>query len=544
MSTFEIVAQTTTLFFTLQYSFLPISIILATFYYFHFKFIGSKYWKNKNIFHLKPNFLIGNIWKVNFLKSFASELNEIYYKYKNEKLIGFWMFTKPVLLVTDLNLIKNILIKDFEYFHDHGLPVDFNVDHLAGHLFNLSGSKWKNLRIKLTPTFTSGKMKQMFRLMNECGRQLQQHVRSNLNKSLEVHDLFSRYGTDVISSCAFGIETNSMTNPNSDFRIYGKKIFESNFSRKISRTIFLTFPKFAYFFGFRLISKDVSDFFTNAVKETMEYREKNKIIRNDFLHLLMQLKNNGKIDDGEQHLNGGGETTTTTTNGISTKDSIDFKFTIKEAAAQAFVFFFAGFETTSSALTSAMYELALNPGVQKKLQFEIDDVREKHDGEITYESLTEMQYLNSVVQETLRKYPPIFGLTRHCTKDYTVPDMDGVTIPKNSRLFIPIQAIQNDPDYFVDPDKFDPDRQTPEERQKRNYLTSLHFGEGPRYCIGNRFAINQIKIGIVSLLSRFEVFETEKTPKIIKYKLDSLFSLSPFVRKGKEGGGDPPNKNY
>ena len=91
-------------------------------------------------------------------------------------------------------------------------------------------------------------MKQMFRLMNECGRQLQQHVRSNLNKSLEVHDLFSRYGTDVISSCAFGIETNSMTNPNSDFRIYGKKIFESNFSRKISRTIFLTFPKFAYFF--------------------------------------------------------------------------------------------------------------------------------------------------------------------------------------------------------------------------------------------------------------------------------------------------------
>ena len=132
MSTFEIVAQTTTSFFTLQYSFLPISIILATFYYFHFKFVGSKCWKNKNIFHLKPNFLVGNIWKVNFLKSFASELNEIYFKYKNEKLIGFWMFTKPVLLVTDLNLIKNILIKDFEYFHDHGLPVDFNVDHLAG----------------------------------------------------------------------------------------------------------------------------------------------------------------------------------------------------------------------------------------------------------------------------------------------------------------------------------------------------------------------------------------------------------------------------
>ena len=82
----------------------------------------------------------------------------------------------------------------------------------------------------------------------------------------------------------------------------------------------------------------------------------------------------------------------------------DFPPPATTTTSQAFVFFFAGFETTSSALTSAMYELALNPGVQKKLQFEIDDVRKKHDGEITYESLTEMQYLNSVVQGNERNF--------------------------------------------------------------------------------------------------------------------------------------------
>lgn len=146
----------------------------------------------------------------------------------------------------------------------------------------------------------------------------------------------------------------------------------------------------------RQIPKDLHDFFMNAVKETVDYREKNKTQRNDFMQLLIELKNKGKIEDADSKYQNNKEEE------ILPKDEkasgAEQKFTLTDAAAQAFVFFIAGFETSSTTMTFAFYELALNPDVQKTLQDEIDKILAKHDNKITYEAVAQMEYLDWVVQ--------------------------------------------------------------------------------------------------------------------------------------------------
>lgn len=201
--------------------------------------------------------------------------------------------------------------------------------------------------------------------------------------------------------------------------------------------------------------KHIQDFFLKIVVDTVAYREKNNIHRNDFLDLLLQLKNHGKYDDDEKVIG---------------------KISFVDLAAQCFMFFLAGFETSSTALSYALYELSINQELQDKTRSEIEKVLEKHNGEITYDSIMGMEYCGQVISESLRKYTPGNVLLRVCTKDYPVPGTNHV-IEKGSNLMLPMHAIHNDPEYFPNPDKFDPDRFSPEEVKKRNPITFLPFGK-------------------------------------------------------------------
>lgn len=134
-----------------------------------------------------------------------------------------------------------------------------------------------------------------------------------------------------------------------------------------------------------MVPKDVSKYFMKAIKDTMDYRENNGIVRNDFLDLVLQLKNKGRLTDEIE-----------TTNG-ATEKSDSTKFTFEEAAAQVFVFYIAGFETSSTALQFALYELALHPDMQDKTREEINRVLAKHKGNLSYEAIYEMDYVGRVI---------------------------------------------------------------------------------------------------------------------------------------------------
>jgi len=130
-------------------------------------------------------------------------------------------------------------------------------------------------------------------------------------------------------------------------------------------------------------------------------------------------------------------------------------------------------------------------------------------------------FLCRKLNETLRKFPPVSGLPGICTKDYKVPGTD-VVIEKGTRVNIPVWGIQMDPEYYPDPEKFDPERFSEENKAKRPDMTFLPFGEGPRMCIGLRFGMLQSKVGLVSLIRNFNFTLNKKTPLPIEMSSSSL----------------------
>nr|CAD7207276.1 unnamed protein product [Timema douglasi] len=212
---------------------------------------------------------------------------------------------------------------------------------------------------------------------------------------------------------------------------------------------------------------------------------------------------------------------------LSTRGRDSRHLTDKDIAAQVTQFFFAGFDTSSNLLSFSSYLLAVHQEVQVRLQEEIDTMLIKSGGKILYEELQAQKYLDMVVSEVLRIYPPFDSIDRMCTKPYTIPasgDQPAVTFRKGDMLEFPFYGIQRDEEFFPDPDRFDPERFSDENKHKIKPFTFLAFGAGPRNCIGNRFALMSAKIALAVLLSKFNFKVVEKTsiPLRLSNKLGSL----------------------
>nr|CAD7457129.1 unnamed protein product [Timema tahoe] len=643
-------------------------VIVATLFFFLYRYFTSTfdYFKVRGIPYLEPTPFFGNIKDLILMRiSGAEQSQNLYRDLKQHRFGGVFHSRRPGLMVRDPELLKLFLQKDFNHFQDRGMMVaDIKKNPIAAHLFNLEGATWRNLRVKLNPTFTPGRMKMMFQLLNECAKELQAVLKQPADDGqvLEMRDVFAQYTTDVIGTCVFGLQFNSMKDPDSEFRRMGKKVFQSSFKASLRRFLVVGLPGVAKLFNLKFASDDVSNFFLKytqsvsepqppkssassdstrstpfvcaptgagishevlcdmtcssvphkdakvlcdttcsfvphkdsrhevlcdmtcssvphkdtrvlcdmtcsslphkdtrvlcvttcssvphkdtkvlcdttcssvshkdtrvlcdmtcssvshkdtrvlcdttcssvpqVVKETVEYREKNNVVRNDFMQLLIQLKNQGKLDpededppNGTRRMSSGvagrGVPSTDTKEGnIDRPDGLlvlcPTDLTDKVLAAQAFVFFLAGFETSSTAMSFCMYELALNQDIQDQLRVEVDDALQAHGDVMTYEAVQDMHYLDRIISETLRKYPPAPNLYRKCTIPYPIPGTS-ITLEQGTRVLIPAYAIHHDPEFYPEPEKFDPERFTEENKGSRPSCTYLPFGEGPRICIG------------------------------------------------------------
>ncbi|XP_061401510.1 probable cytochrome P450 6a21 [Musca vetustissima] len=448
------------------------------------------YWRRLGIPCEEPQFLVGNVKDVGVKRHFYEPLREVYDKFKGTgPFCGFYMLVQPVALVMDLDLVKNILIKDFQHFENRAVFHNAKDDPLTGHLFNLEGSLWKNLRTKLSPTFTSGKMKQMFPLVvqvaNDCREVLDDMLR--VSKEVDVKELMARYTTDVIGTCAFGLQCNSLKDPEAEFRVMNREMFTKFRHPKIVHAFMHTFPALAKRLRMREMLNETDKFYFRIVRETVEYREKNNVKRNDFMNMMIEMKNSKNESE---------------------------RLNMREITANAFLFFVAGFETSSTTLSFALYELAKNQRVQDKLRQEICDTLEKYQGEITYEATQEMKYLEQVIMETLRKYSVLPQLQRRAEVDYPT-DIPGYVIRKGTLVYIPVDAIQHDPEIYPEPEKFRPERFEPEEMQQRHSMAWLPFGDGPRNCIGMRFGKMQVRVLLISLLRDYRFTLGAKTPNTL-----------------------------
>jgi hypothetical protein len=147
------------------------AIFIALYLYFTRNF---KFWQNLGIPYVQPTPFVGNLKECAFQKlHIGKHLQQIYEQHSDKPYVGIFSFDKPILLIHDLELVKNILVKDAQYFVDHIVTVDEKLDPLFSKaLFVTKGQIWRQWRTNLTPVFTSGKIKMMFYLVDTCGKEL------------------------------------------------------------------------------------------------------------------------------------------------------------------------------------------------------------------------------------------------------------------------------------------------------------------------------------------------------------------------------------
>jgi len=264
-------------------------IILAVYYYLTSTF---NFWKSRGVRGPRPTPGFGTFKDIMRSRICGPDyVKKLYNAYKDEPMIGIFAGKTPILLVKDLDLIKDVLIKDFSLFANRGFPVFKKAEPLSQHLFSLESKTWRPLRMKLSPVFTSGKLKEMFSLMSECADHLVQYMEKFVNKPIECRDLMAKYGIDVIGSCVLGIDMYGLSNEDSEFWKMGTKIFSSSWISKLRGILAQMFPRFYELLGsYVLPHSEVTKFFLRVIVETMEYREKNNITRNDFIDMLRELK--------------------------------------------------------------------------------------------------------------------------------------------------------------------------------------------------------------------------------------------------------------
>lgn len=354
-------------------------------------------------------------------------------------------------------------------------------------LIMLKGTKWHDMRSTLSPAFTGSKMRIMFDLIvDNCIDMATQLKMKNTSLELDMKELFNKLTIDMTANAAFGIKINSFQDETNEFYVMAKDLLNFNRPSVILKMLFSnTMPKLASLFDIQMFAPEVSKFFKGMVLSNMDTREKNGIFRPDLINLLMQIRKGEELQSSADD-NKAAEGFATVEEFSAGRKSTTRQWSDEDIVAQCFLFFFAGFDPISNNLGFTSHELAVNPDVQQKLFEEIIEVESRLNGnKITYDQLQKMKYLDMVITESLRKWPPIAITDRLCSKDY-IYEEDGIKlqIKKGMTIVVPSISFHYDEKYFPNSNVFDPERFNDE--NKRNIVpgTYLPFGIGPRNCIG------------------------------------------------------------
>ncbi|CAH2061696.1 unnamed protein product, partial [Iphiclides podalirius] len=405
--------------------------------------------------------------------------------------------TTPCLFLRDLDVIKHVFIKDFDYFSDRGVSV--GDKGLSKNIFHADADNWRILRNRFTPIFSSGKLKNMMYLLDERGDRFIVYLKEQcLTRSeFDVHPLLQKYTMAAISACAFGLEIDTFNENIEALEKMDKLLTTPSFVDELD----MMFPGVLKKMNLEVFPAYIDEFFRQLVATVITQRNGVPSNRRDFMDLILELRQQRQINSTKRY---------------DDSEQIVLELTEDVIAALAFVFYAAGYETSARTMTYMLYELAKNQDIQNKVIAEVDEVLKKHEGKMTYETLNDMHYMKMVLDETLRMYPIVDPLQRRALADYKIPGTD-VTVKKDQIVIVSILSVQRDAKHYPNPDKFDPERFSVENASNRHACAYLPFGCGPRNCIGMRFAHVQSRICIAKFLSKFRVEPCSKTPQTIEF---------------------------
>nr|CAD7450218.1 unnamed protein product [Timema bartmani] len=326
----------------------------------------------------------------------------------------------------------------------------------------------------------------MFTIFTESAKDMMDFLQERVFDSddLKINVLAYDFTTDVLCSFAFGQRINGMKNPNSELRLMGRSIVkELNGGSFVVKIIASFFP---------IINRALNckcqpiRYIEKVVTERIKHREKNGWFRNDFVQFLIQSRKRGRIVNDELLEDSCPQ--------MATKGYFGIDKMYEQLVFHCLEMFLAGYDTMSTTIGFCLHELAINPDIQQTLIEEINEVLKEFGGEITHGAVQKMEYLDKVLSGTK------------------------TLLEKGMQVVIPVYALHHDPKYYPNPGKFDPERFNEQNKASRPRYCYLPFGEGPRMCLGMRFALLGVKVAVVALLSKYELSVSKKT--LLPIRLD------------------------
>ncbi|KAJ8401409.1 hypothetical protein AAFF_G00386400 [Aldrovandia affinis] len=514
-------------------------------------FLALLYWysifpysilRRYGIRHPKPMPFYGNMFL--FRKGFLGVHQDLINKYG--KVCGYYIGRKPVVVVADPDMLRQILVKEFSSFPNR-MPMRTVSKPMSDSLLMLRDERWKRVRSILTPTFSSARMKEMVPLISTATDTLMRNLQSfaQSGESFDIHKCFGCFTMDVIASVAFGTQVDSQNNPDEPFVHHTQKFFSFSLFRPLM-LLFIAFPFLAGIIPNK--SQRVrNSFFISCIQEIIRQRDEQPASerRRDFLQLMLDVKSSKECvalehfdvvnqEDERPPQHPSPSSRPNVSEDTPPDRAHKRMMTEDEIVGQAFIFLLAGYETSSSTLAFVCYLLATHPDCQDRLQGEVDAFFSRHcflekqrkaswlQEAPDYHSVQELKYLDMVISEALRLYPPGFRFTREVEHNCTV---NGQVLPKGATLDIPAGCLHHDPQHWPEPDRFNPERFTAEARASRHPFVYLPFGAGPRGCVGMRLAHLEIKMALVHIFHKFTLITCAETK--IPLELKSFSTLGP-----------------
>ncbi|KAK7070405.1 hypothetical protein SK128_013372 [Halocaridina rubra] len=449
-------------------------------------------------------------------------------------VFGYFIGQTPYMVVRDLDMIRQVLVKDFHNFSNRPKLV-IEAQPVIHTVVGLRDQKWKDVRSVLAPTFSMVKMKKMTGIMNTRVTEFLNIVSkaSAKDEPLEFYSIFQGLTLDVISECALAMKTNCQRDQNQDELFSAVRSFLRH-AVNPAILIAIYFSLFGKLMGFisnhLALSGRMTNMIVSHLKTVLNIRRKDLSTKYiDVLQLMIEAaETNPQQENTSNGANDFKENSNDNKNSKSSHSYHSNKENAKkrylsdeEIIANAWVFLLAGFETTANSLTSTAYLLALNPLVQEKLFQELREDIEDETEELTYDTVHNLPYLDQVFSEALRIFPPVVTfVTRETHKEY---QLGKYRIPKETNIMIPIWQIHHDPELWPDP-KFDPDRFSSDVKatESRHPMSYIPFGAGPRACVGIRFAQLEAKLTLARLLRNFRLETCSETPIPMEFEIPTV----------------------
>nr|AIW79993.1 cytochrome P450 CYP427A1 [Nilaparvata lugens] len=437
------------------------------------------YWKRKNVPHEKATSIIyGSIRKI--FKAEESQgifFKDIYDSFPGEPFVGFYEFQRPSLLLRDPEVVKKVLTENFNSFHKNGVYTNEKEDSFfSRNPFVLAGAEWKEARSKLTQALTVNKLKFIPESVSKMYPSMKTFL-DEANDNIEAYELGTNITSGMAASWSWGIEDSGFTKTKSYVREIAQKFVDVFIGTDSSMQLIHINPWFTPLFRPTIVSQEngfFNDLTAKSLKMLISTGNRNSPC---ILNSLRQTRlKSGQTDDD-----------------LMKNDAI------KDLSGVVASFYLDAYETTARAMSFLFYTLAQYPDVQSRLREEVKKLPKE---QITLEEVQKLPYLDMVFSEVLRMYPPATFLRKKCTQDC---ELSGVKVEAGSHIILPILALHMDGDIYADPEKFEPERFSEENKNDRHPYAYIPFGSGPRMCPGMRFAISLIKVITSFLLQDYEI---------------------------------------